>query len=178
MSSWTLQDCIHSTLASSYKTFYVSLRAIWFGLFLTSTTWSLCDHCFSNTVIVWPSVAATEPKSEVTSLMFNEWMNKSSSLARTDPCWMHMLSSEQSKIQYGSRARRVLQSVPAIRPPLETNDSDKLKVFDGKNCLHSFINLKQRAFLHHYSVLLLIRCWEPRVVWKTYCAGLWLAKIK
>lgn len=55
-------------------------------------------------------------------------------------------------------------------------------VFDGKNALPSFINLKQRPFffclLHHYSALLLIRNGEPRVAWKTYCAGLRFPKIK
>ncbi len=80
-------------------------------------------------------------------------MNKPGSLAGTEPYWMNLFSPEQSTRQDGSGARRALQSVPAIRPPLETSVSDKPQVFDGKNCLPSFINLKQRAFLHHYSVL-------------------------
>lgn len=90
---------------------------------------------------------------------------QSSSLAVTGSCWMHILSSEQSNIQDGPGARRVLQSVPAIWPPLETNDSDKLSSF--------LYQSQTEGFLHHYSVLLLISCGEPRVVWKTYCAGLW-----
>lgn len=142
----------HEHTAAFYPQYSI-LRAIWVSLFLTSTTWSL-----SRKVAI---VSVTQLWSGHLSLQQGQHlrrhpcclMNKPSYLAGTELCWTHLLSPEQWNNQDGSRAGRALQSVPTIQPPLETSVSDKPRVFDGKNCLPAFINLKQRAFWHHYSVL-------------------------
>lgn len=128
----------------------VILRAIWVGPFLTRTTWSL--YCTLAIVSVTQRSSGHLSLRKGQHLRHHPWclINKPGSLASTEPYWMHLLSPQQSNSRDGSWARRVLQSVRAIRPPLETSGSDKPRVFDGKNGLPSFINLKQRAFFFFF----------------------------